>query len=96
MDKNERLTCTPHSKQEYEMVQLLADLSGNTLSYIVGQALHEYLKNNFVSEVKRYQEVEHLLNETGMPLHLHDLGGDKWLSTEQVLLKEKMNGQFFL
>ena len=51
MDKNERLTCTPHSKQEYEMVQLLADLSGNTLSYIVGQALHEYLKNNFVSEI---------------------------------------------
>ena len=40
-DKNERLTCTPHSNQEYEMVQLLADLSGNTLSYIVGQALHD-------------------------------------------------------
>ena len=32
MDKNERLTCTPYTKQDYEMVQLLSDLSGNTLS----------------------------------------------------------------
>ena len=76
-DKNERLTCTPYTKQDYEMVQLLSDLSGNTLSSVVGQALHEWLKDNFVSEVKRYQEVEHLLNETGIPNHLHDLGGDK-------------------
>ena len=76
-DKNERLTCTPYTKQDYEMVQLLSDLSGNTLSSVVGQALHEWLKDNFVAEVKRHQDVEHLLNETGIPLHLHDLGGDK-------------------
>ncbi len=61
MDKNERLTCTPYTKQDYEMVQLLSDLSGNTLSSVVGQALHEWLKNNFVNEVKRHQEVEHLM-----------------------------------
>ena len=77
MDKNERLTCTPYTKQDFEMVQLLSDLSGNTLSSVVGLALHEWLKDNFVDEVKRYQEVEHLLNETGIPNHLHDLGEDK-------------------
>jgi len=76
-DKNERLTCTPYTKQDYEMVQLLSDLSGNTLSSVVGQALHEWLKDNFVAEVKRHQDVEYLLNKTGIPNHLHDLGGDK-------------------
>ena len=49
MDKNERLTCTPYTKQDYEMVQLLSDLSGNTLSFVVGQALHEWLKDNFIN-----------------------------------------------
>ena len=59
------------------MVKLLSDLSGNTLSSVVGQALHEWLKDNFVDQIKRHQQVEHLLNETGIPNHLHDLGGDK-------------------
>ena len=63
MDKNERFTCTPYTKQDYEMVQLLSDLSGNTLSSVVGQALHEWLKDNFIDQVKRYQEVSHLLRE---------------------------------
>ena len=77
MEKNERLTCTPYTKQDFEMVQLLSDLSGNTLSSVVGLALHEWLKDNFVDQVKRHQEVEHLLNETGIPNHLHDLGDIK-------------------
>ena len=77
MEKNERLTCTPYTKQDFEMVQLLSDLSGNTLSSVVGLALHEWLKDNFVDEVKRYQEVEHLLNETGISNHLHNFGEDK-------------------
>ncbi len=62
MDKNERITCTPHSKYEYEMVQLLSDLSGKTFSFIVAEALHDYLKNNFESEVKRYLEIGYILN----------------------------------
>ena len=77
MEKNERLTCTPYTKQDFEMVQLLSDLSGNTLSSVVGLALHEWLKDNFVNQVKRHLEVEHLLNETGIPNHLHDLGDIK-------------------
>ena len=77
MEKNERLTCTPYTKQDFEMVQLLSDLSGNTLSSVVGLALHEWLKDNFVDQVKRHLEVEHLLNETGIPNHLHDLGDIK-------------------
>ena len=77
MDKNERITCTPYTKQDYEMVQLLSDLSGNTLSSVVSQALHEWLKDNFINEIERHQKVEHLLNETGIPNHLHDFGGDK-------------------
>ena len=75
MDKNERITCTPYTKQDYEMVQLLSDLSGNTLSSVVSQALHEWLKDNFTNEIERHQKVEHLLNETGIPNHLHDFGG---------------------
>ena len=62
MDKNERITCTPHSKQEYEMVELLSELSGKTFSFILAEALHIYLKNNFESEVKRYLEIGYLLN----------------------------------
>ena len=77
MEKNERLTCTPYTKQDFEMVQLLSDLSGNTLSSVVGLALHEWLKHNFVNQVKRHLEVEHLLNETGIPNHLHNFGEDK-------------------
>tara|TARA_Y100000589_G_C26686175_1_gene439855 strand:+ start:87 stop:320 length:234 start_codon:yes stop_codon:yes gene_type:complete len=77
MEKNERLTCTPYTKQDFEMVQLLSDLSGNTLSSVVGLALHEWLKDNFVNQVKRHLEVEHLLNETGIPNHLHNFGEDK-------------------
>ena len=77
MEKNERLTCTPYTKQDFEMVQLLSDLSGNTLSSVVGLALHEWLKDNFVDQVKRHLEVEHLLNETGIPNHLHNFGEDK-------------------
>ena len=73
MGKNERLTCTPYTKQDFEMVQLLSDLSGNTLSSVVGLALHEWLKDNFVDQVKKHQEVEHLLNKT-IPNHLDDLG----------------------
>ena len=61
MDKNERLTCTPYTKQDYEMVQLLSDLSGNTLSFVVGQALHEWLKDNFINYVNRHQDVKHLI-----------------------------------
>ena len=45
MDKNERITCTPHSKQEYEMVELLSELSGKTFSFILAEALHIYLKS---------------------------------------------------
>ena len=63
MDKNERLTCTPYTKQDYEMVQLLSDLSGNTLSFVVGQALHEWLKDNFINYVNRHQDVKHLIME---------------------------------
>ena len=63
MDKNERLTCTPYTKQDYEMVQLLSDLSGNTLSFVVGQALHEWLKENFINYVNRHQNVKHLIME---------------------------------
>ena len=71
MDKNERLTCTPHTKQDYEMVQLLSDLSDVSLSSVVGLALHEWLKDNFVNEVERHLKVEHFLNETGIPNHRH-------------------------
>ena len=63
MDKNERLTCTPYTKQDYEMVQLLSDLLGNTLSFVVGQALHEWLKENFINYVNRHQDVKHLIME---------------------------------
>ena len=71
MDKNEKLTCTPHTKQDYEMVQLLSDLHGSTLSMIAAKALHEWLKDNFVKDIERHAKVEHLLNETGIPNHRH-------------------------
>ena len=83
MEKNERLSYFPditfktRTKQDYEMVQLLSDLSGNAFSFIVEQALHEWLKDNFVDQVKKHQEIEHLLNETGIPNHLHNFGEDK-------------------
>jgi len=74
-DKTQRINVTPVATQDFEMVQLLSDLSGNTLSSVVGLALHEWLKDNFVDQVKKHQEIEHLLNETGIPNHLHSLEG---------------------
>ena len=71
MDKNERLTCTPHNKQDYEMVQLLSDLSDVTLSSVVGLALHEWLKDNFVNVFEIHLKFVHFLNETGIPNHRH-------------------------
>ena len=44
------------------MVELLSELSGKTFSFILAEALHIYLKNNFESEVKRYLEIGYLLN----------------------------------
>ena len=76
-DKTQRINVTPVATQDFEMVQLLSDLSGNTLSSVVGLALHEWLKDNFVDQVKKHQEIEHLLNETGIPNHLHNFGEDK-------------------
>jgi uncharacterized protein (UPF0297 family) len=40
----------------------LKKLSGKTFSFILAEALHIYLKNNFESEVKRYLEIGYLLN----------------------------------
>ena len=61
MDKVQRINITVLSSQDYDMVQLLSDLHGSTLSMIAAKALHEWLKDNFVNEVKRHQEVKHLL-----------------------------------
>ena len=71
MDKVQRINITVLSSQDYEMVQLLSDLSDVTLSSVVGLALHEWLKDNFVNEVERHLKVEHFLNETGIPNHRH-------------------------
>jgi len=76
-DKTQRINVTPVATQDFEMIQLLSDLSRNSLSSVVGLALHEWLKDNFVEQVKRHQEIEHLLNETGIPNHLHNFGEDK-------------------
>ena len=61
MDKVQRINITVLSSQDYDMVQLLSDLHGSTLSMIAAKALHEWLKDNFVNEVKRHQEVKQLL-----------------------------------
>ena len=71
MDKVQRINITVLSSQDYEMVQLLSDLHGSTLSMIAAKALHEWLKDNFVKEIERHVKVEHLLNETGIPNHRH-------------------------
>ena len=71
MDKVQRINITVLSSQDYELVQLLSDLSDVTLSSGVGLALHEWLKDNFVKDIERHAKVEHLLNETGIPNHRH-------------------------
>ena len=47
MDKVQRINITVLSSQDYDMVQLLSDLHGSTLSMIAAKALHEWLKDNF-------------------------------------------------
>ena len=61
MDKVQRINITVLSSQDYDMVQLLSDLHESTLSMIAAKALHEWLKDNFVNEVKRHQEIKQLL-----------------------------------
>ena len=51
MDKVQRINITVLSSQDYEMVQLLSDLHGSTLSMIAAKALHEWLKLNFVKDM---------------------------------------------
>ena len=63
MDKNERFTCTPQSKQDFEMVQYLANLTETTFSYVVSKALNEWLKDNFIEEVDRFQKTQEIIKQ---------------------------------
>ena len=61
MDKVQKINITVLSSQDFEMVQHLSNIHGTTWSHIAARALNEWLKDNFVNEVKRHQEVKHLL-----------------------------------
>ena len=63
MDKVQRINITVLSSQDYDMVQLLSDLHGSTLSMIAAKALHEWLKLNFVKEVEQHQQTEQIFKK---------------------------------
>ena len=44
-----RITVTPVSLQDYDMVKLLSHLSGATYSAIGARAINEWLKENFIN-----------------------------------------------
>ena len=56
-----RITVTPVSLQDYDMVKLLSHLSGATFSAIGARAINEWLKENFIKEVERHQKINEIV-----------------------------------
>ena len=64
MDKKEqRINVTLFSTQEYEMVQILAELHGTSHSLVVAKGFSEWLKINFVKEMKNYYKFKNLITK---------------------------------
>ena len=62
MDKKEqRINVTLFSTQEHEMVQTLAELHGTSHSLVVAKGFSEWLKINFVKEMKNYYKFKNLI-----------------------------------
>ena len=59
--KDQRINVTPASTQDFDMVKALSDLNGSTFSQIGARALNEWLKINFLKEVKRHQKINQSL-----------------------------------
>ena len=59
--KDQRINITPVSTQDFDMVKALSDLNGSTWSQIGARALNEWLKINFLKEVKRHRKINQSL-----------------------------------
>ena len=44
---------TPHSSKDYEAIKHLSKLSGSSISEIGAVALHEWLEDNFIKEIRK-------------------------------------------
>ena len=62
-DKTQRINVTPLSTQDFEMVKTLSDIYGSTWSQIGARALNEWLRRNFVKEVKRHQKTNQIFKK---------------------------------
>ena len=62
-DKTQRINVTPVSTQDFEMVKTLADMYGSTWSQIGAKALNEWLRTNFVKEVKFHKKIKQILSK---------------------------------
>ena len=62
-DKTQRINVTPVSTQDFEMVKTLSDIYGSTWSQIGARALNEWLRLNFVKEVKRHQKIDQIFKK---------------------------------
>ena len=70
-DKSQRINVTPVSTQDFDMVKALSDLNGSTWSQIGARALNEWLKINFLKEVKRHRKInQNLVDITEMEAKL--------------------------
>ena len=61
-DKTQRINVTPVSTQDFKMVKTLADMYGSTWSQIGARALNEWLRTNFVKEVKLHKKIKQILS----------------------------------
>ena len=69
--KDQRITITPVSTQDFDMVKALSDLNESTISQIGARALNEWLRLNFAKEVKRHRKInKSLLNISDMEAKL--------------------------
>ena len=61
--KDQRITVTPVSLQDCDMVRLLSHLSGATFSAIGARAINEWLKENFTKEVERHKKINEIVED---------------------------------
>ena len=56
--KDQRINVTLFSTLEYKMVKTLAELHGTSFSMVVAKGFSEWLKKNFIIELKTYRDAE--------------------------------------
>ena len=81
----QRITFTPHSETQYEMIKVLAKLNNSTISQVASRALCEWLRDNFKNEIELYNQLKNFTDDTDIDKKevSFDLQ-NKWIKTAEM------------